>query len=52
MKAFLNDLADWIPIFIFGGIVATISVVGALAPTIFFTVHLILQVRSNETCPM
>jgi hypothetical protein len=31
MKAFLNDLADWIPIFIFGGIVATISVVGALA---------------------
>jgi hypothetical protein len=32
MKAFLNDLADWIPIFIFGGIVATISVVGALAP--------------------
>jgi hypothetical protein len=30
MKAFLNDLADWIPIFIFGGIVATISVVGLL----------------------
>lgn len=31
MKAFLNDLADWIPIFIFGGIVATVTVVGALA---------------------
>jgi len=31
MKAFLNDLAVWIPIFIFGGIVATVSVVGALA---------------------
>jgi len=31
MKAFLNDLADWIPIFIFGGITTAISVVGLLA---------------------